>query len=156
MKIVGRRPPRLFNNAQILAGILMLMLPLAAIYQSFWLSDNRNLFTPLVLRVQSERIDCPYCGGLGTLRPAPGATNVMMCPICFGVGGHYVRRLPGRREVLCPACGGMGRLWDADMGYARYCRRCGGRGLIQVLEAAELPADDGAAPGNETAGAAEP
>ena len=138
MKIVGRRPPKTFSNAQILAGVLMLLLPIAAFYQSIWLSQNKNLFTPLVLRVQSERIDCPYCGGVGTLRSPPHGTNLVICPICFGVGGHYVRRLPGHHEVLCPACGGMGRIFDPDLGYARYCRRCGGRGLIRVIETDEL------------------
>lgn len=142
MKIVGRRPPKLFSSAQLLAVLLMLMLPLAAMYQSVWLSQNKSLFTPLVLRVQSERIDCPYCGGLGAMRFPERSTNLAMCPICFGVGGHYVRRLPGRHEVLCPACGGMGRLWDPDTGRARYCRRCDGRGLIQVLDAAERAADE--------------
>jgi hypothetical protein len=137
MKVVGRRPPRLFSNAQWLAAILMILFPLAAFYQSVWLSQNKTLFTPFIMRVQSERIDCPYCGGLGTVRPSENSTNMMMCPICFGVGGHYVRRLPGRHEVLCPACGGMGRLWDPDLGYARYCRRCGGRGLISVLDSVE-------------------
>lgn len=142
MRIVGRRSPKVFSSAQILAGVLMLLLPLAAFYQSVWLSQNKSLFTPLVLRVQSERIDCWHCDGLGTIRLPQGSTNIVMCPICFGVGGHYVRRLPGRHEVLCPACGGMGRLWDPDLGGARYCRRCDGRGLIEVLDAEAMVQDE--------------
>lgn len=111
----------------------MLVLPLAAFYQSIWLSQNQHLFTPLLLRVTSERIECPYCYGLGVVRESVSSTNYMMCPVCFAVGGHYVRRMPGRHDVLCPACVGMGRLVDPDTKQARFCRRCGGRGLITVM-----------------------
>lgn len=142
MKIVGRRPPKIFSSVHLLAALLMILLPVAAFYQSFWLAEHKHLFAPLLFRVQSERIDCPYCHGLGT-RPVSGSTtNFVICPICFGVGGHYVRRLPNKHEVLCPACGGMGRVFDPDLGIARFCRRCGGRGLIEILDDVEPPEDD--------------
>jgi hypothetical protein len=36
-----------------------------------------------------------------------------MCPACYGVGYHTIRRF-SEADVLCPACLGLGRLEDKD------------------------------------------
>lgn len=91
-----------------------------------WLGENRHLFAPFAI----ERIECEVCGKTGQI-PKPGANNELeMCPACYGVGYHTIRRF-NEAEVLCPACLGMGRLEDED-GAWRTCRRCDGRGLIEA------------------------
>ncbi len=90
-----------------------------------WLGDHQHLFAPFSL----ERISCETCGKTGKV-PKEGANNVLeMCPVCFGVGSHTVRRMD-QRDVLCAACMGLGRLEDKE-GHWRTCQRCDGRGLIQ-------------------------
>ena len=90
-----------------------------------WLEGNQHLFAPFSI----QRITCDHCAKTGQV-PKEGANNVLvMCPSCYGVGYHTVRRFDSR-DVLCPACLGMGRLEEKD-GTWRTCRRCDGRGLIQ-------------------------
>ena len=96
-----------------------------------WLGQNNHLFAPFSI----ERIVCEHCGKTGRV-PKEGANNVLeMCPACYGVGYHTLRRFE-ENEVLCPACLGLGRLEDRD-GHWRTCRRCDGRGLIRSGAEAE-------------------
>lgn len=99
-----------------------------------WLEENQHLFAPFSI----QRIECDICGKTGQV-PKEGSNNVLeMCPACYGVGYHSVRRF-GSQDVLCPACMGMGRLEEKD-GTWRTCRRCDGRGLI-LSGAAESKAE---------------
>ena len=90
-----------------------------------WLGQNKTLFAPFSI----QRISCDTCGRTGRV-PDPQVNNALvMCPACYGVGYHTIRRF-SELEVLCPACLGLGRLEDKDDVW-RTCRRCDGRGLIR-------------------------
>ena len=122
-KTTIKRPPDRQRSAYILliaaVGGFVLFL------QWQWLGQNQHLFAPFSL----QRIDCDLCGKTGQV-PVKGANNVLeMCPACYGVGYHTVRRF-GEADVLCPACLGLGRLENKE-GRWRTCRRCDGRGLIE-------------------------
>ena len=96
-----------------------------------WLGDNKTLFAPFSI----QRIHCEVCAKTGRV-PDPEVNNALvMCPSCYGIGYHTIRRFD-EAEVLCPACLGMGRLEDKD-GAWRTCRRCDGRGLIRSGAEAE-------------------
>lgn len=124
-----------FSRSQVVAALILLLLPLAALFQGFWVSENRDAFRPLLLKFQLEKAECPYCDGVGTRRDPENPDVVELCPICFGVGSHQLRKMSGEAEVICPACSGMGRVYDLDTGTARQCLRCGGRGLIRMKPA---------------------
>lgn len=126
--------------------------------QMFWVQKNQYRFAPFSI----ERIQCEECGTTGMVPSEKGPNSpLQMCPVCFGVGSHQVRRIDDR-DVLCPACEGMGRVWDGVT--SRTCRRCDGRGLIRKdrrPEGEREPAyelqpstlitnDDAPAPGNGT------
>ena len=78
-------------------------------------------------RAGTETIACAYCFGIGQVR-ADG--QVVLCPVCLGVGSHAVRRITGD-ELLCIACDGMGRVAQDGAIEAETCPRCRGRGLIE-------------------------
>lgn len=107
------------------------MLPFLAFLQGMWLYRHQHAFKPFLLQVPVERILCDHCGGTGLVRDPDHAELTDICPVCYGVGGHYVRKLD-KLDVMCPACAGMGRVIDYQSGTPRLCLRCGGRGLIRV------------------------
>jgi len=119
------------SRSQLAAAIALALLPLAAIWQGLWVASHKEAFTPFLLKFQIERIECPFCDGTGVIRSKQDPSIVEMCPVCFGVGGHQVRKLDKEKEVLCPACAGMGWIYDEDIQSARPCRRCAGRGLVK-------------------------
>ena len=120
----GIRPPDRQRSAYIL--LITLVGGLVLFMQWQWLGQNRYLFAPFAI----QRIECDLCGKTGRV-PKPDANNQLeMCPACYGVGYHTIRRFDDR-EVLCAACLGLGRLEDQD-GSWRTCRRCDGRGLIRA------------------------
>jgi len=80
-------------------------------------------------KIQAQKVICEHCDGRGTLRDTDNPSKLELCPLCFGLGSHLVRKVDGHDE-LCPRCGGMGRLVDEDTGVGRSCPRCEGRGLI--------------------------
>lgn len=121
-----------FSRSQVTAALILLLLPLAALFQGLWVSGNKDAFRPLLLKFPLEKIGCPYCDGVGTRRDPENPDVVELCPICFGVGSRQIRKMSGEAEVICPACSGMGRLYDLDTGTARQCLRCGGRGMIRM------------------------
>lgn len=132
------RPPRIRispskSKSQVIAAILLAILPFVALLQGFWMVRNPQAMQPWIMQIPVDRVRCDYCGGTGTVRDPEDFGRVEPCPICFGVGGHQVRKMDSK-DVLCPACGGMGRVIDVTTGYARPCMRCGGRGLIRTAE----------------------
>ena len=127
----SRHSRQVFTRSQVAAAAMLIILPLAALLQGFWVGRQKVDIKPIVFRFPAEEIECPYCGGAGTIRD-PASAAVLLCPICYGVGGKHVRKLNEETELLCPACVGMGRVYDVDTGHARVCMRCEGRGLIEV------------------------
>ena len=124
------KAPRNQQRSSIIALVVMVG-GFALFLQWKWLGQNNHLFAPFSI----ERIACEKCGKTGRV-PREGANNVLeMCPACYGVGYHTLRRFE-ENEVLCPACLGLGRLEDRD-GHWRTCRRCDGRGLIKSGAEAE-------------------
>jgi len=127
------------NNFVLPVGILVGLLLLG---QAFWLSRNNHLFVPFEI----TRINCVECTRLGTIRDPENPEIRTMCPTCFGVGYHTVRRFDDE-DVLCAACGGAGRVEEDDVW--RTCRRCDGRGLhrandwkeiVDIIDVKDLPA----------------
>lgn len=95
--------------------------------QGFWLSRNTHLFTPFSVK----RIECDHCARVGVVRDEHDSRIMKMCPVCFGVGYHSVRRFDDQ-DAICAACGGMGRLESS--GIWRNCERCGSRGVYRLDE----------------------
>ena len=128
-KIKTKVPPDRQKSAYVL--LIMMVGGFVLFMQWRWLGENRHLFAPFSI----QRIECEVCGKTGQV-PKPGANNVLeMCPACYGVGYHTIRRF-NEADVLCPACLGLGRLEDEDESW-RTCRRCDGRGLIEAGEERE-------------------
>lgn len=94
--------------------------------QVFWVAKNQFRFAPFAI----ERIRCEECGGSGMIsRPdSNGVKRLYLCEACFGIGSRQIRRVD-EDDVLCPACIGFGRVEDEN-GW-RWCKRCGGRGLVR-------------------------
>ncbi len=111
--------------------------------QGFWLTRNSHMFMPF----EVSRVDCMECGRLGTVRDPDNQRIRTMCPACYGIGYHSVRRFD-EKDALCLACAGIGRL-KTDEGW-RTCRRCDGRGMHRIgdwkeiveLEEAELEVEE--------------
>lgn len=132
---IEERRRRRFNPfkgpSQAWAVLLLASLPFLALLQGRWMERHQRDFQASFLTVPVERIVCDHCGGTGLLRDPAHPEITLACPVCYGVGGHYVRKLD-KLDVLCPACAGMGRVIDLQTGTPRLCLRCGGRGLIRV------------------------
>lgn len=93
--------------------------------QVYWLSSNKHMFAPFAI----ARIDCDHCAKVGVVRDPDNPSLMSMCPVCFGVGYHSVRRFDDN-DAICAACGGMGR---TDIGGNwRTCERCQGRGVFRL------------------------
>ena len=119
----GNKPPNRQRSAYIF--LITMVGGLVLFLQWQWLGQNRYLFAPFAI----QRVECDLCGKTGRV-PKPDANNELeMCPACYGVGYHTIRRFD-ESEVLCAACLGLGRL-EGQEGFWRTCRRCDGRGLIQ-------------------------
>lgn len=119
----------------------------AVLAQMSWTQKNKYLFAPFSIDV----FVCDTCDRRGVVQdPADGRTLVI-CPICFGVGRHDVRRID-TDDSVCPACDGMGRLLDPtpdDPLHARTCERCDGRGLTRPEAWSGRPEDVKLAPPRE-------
>lgn len=126
-----RRPGVFRGRTQVIAAILLALLPVVVVMQVVWMSRNQDALRPLLLQFQVDRFTCDHCQGTGVVRDKEHPEQIHLCPICFGVGGHQVRKW-GPGEAMCPACAGMGRMIDPESGEARFCRRCNGRGLIRA------------------------
>ena len=109
-------------------GILVVLF---LVGQAYWLSQNGYLFAPFAL----SKVDCDYCQKLGVVRDEQNPRIMKMCPVCFGVGHHQIRRFD-KEDVLCSACGGMGRF--DEQGVWRSCKRCDGRGLHRINDWKEI------------------
>ena len=113
-------------------GPVIIVVFVALVMQANWTRRNQRLFRGMMSGL--ERVACQYCRGIGTImdEDETDRQTALHCPVCYGVGFRFIRRLD-ENDKLCPACGGMGRLQDPDTGHFRTCNRCDGRGLIHVL-----------------------
>ena len=128
----SRMPP---PRTGLYAIILILLLPVVMLMQGKWISKNQNLLKKgLFLQMLIQKVECEHCGGVGLIpdKNRPDGSTVI-CPVCFGVGSHAVRKFD-KRDVLCPLCGGSGRVIDERAGIVQDCPRCEGRGLIRLPE----------------------
>lgn len=131
------------NDPLLIQVVIFIFLGvIALLLQSRWVAKNQDKFLgPLMAFVHVQRIQCEYCDGTGLIKIGDNPPELDICPVCFGVGGHYIRK-HGDHESLCPACGGMGRIIDEETGLAHTCKRCDGRGLIRIEpEPPEQPAE---------------
>ncbi len=115
--------------------IIFVAVAVALLMQSKWIERNTDKFVdPLVSRLFRQvfsatylPVQCPHCEGQGVVTDAE---NEASCPVCFGVGVHYIR-IAGDKKVICPTCQGMGRTAEFGATEALFCERCGGRGLLK-------------------------
>ncbi len=120
------------RRTALYATIIILMMPAILLMQSTWISSHKDLFKQtLHLRLHTQYIPCDHCGGSGTVPVRGHPDQREKCPLCFGIGGHDIRKF-GTNEVLCTACGGLGRVMDEKSGYCQTCPRCDGRGLYAL------------------------
>ena len=139
-----RRNPRIRrrrtkSKTNIYVIIVLAMMPFAVLLQGIWISGHSEKFDiarTVMARIQSERIECPECSGAGIVQDAEDIHSIELCPICYGLGCHHVRRFYDD-DVICPVCGGMGRVMDDETGVVGICPRCDGRGLIRLDEETE-------------------
>ena len=134
-KVKIRRDPRAVYRSKVWRYAVVLFIgALGFVYmQGMWLSRNRSIFAKSYIAVQNRRIPCDYCGELGTVRNPQRHEKMDVCPVCFGVGYHVIRKFD-KHDTLCPLCGGAGRVVDESSGYAQTCPRCDGRGVIRNVE----------------------
>lgn len=113
------------RRSMVILGVVAVC-GLTLIGQVFWLAKNQYRFAPFAI----ERIRCETCAGVGMVSrvDADGVTRLHLCPACYGLGSHQIRRVDDN-DQLCPACVGFGRV--EENGQWRWCRRCDGRGLIR-------------------------
>jgi hypothetical protein len=139
LKGLTKGQPRSGKRNQFVAPVA-LMVTLFLVGQAYWLSKNSYIFTPFSI----TKIDCDNCFKVGVVRDEENSRIMKMCPACFGVGSHTIRRFD-EQDVLCVACGGIGRL--ESHGEWRFCNRCNGRGMhrmndwkkiVEVEEAEEI------------------
>lgn len=138
-----RAPVKKFNlQQQTLLGTVIIAVFIALVLQAQWTRKNQRKFMGTLSGL--ERIGCQYCRGTGATMDELDETGMetVHCPVCYGVGFRFIRRLDPS-DKICPACGGMGRFQDVDTGRFRTCGRCDGRGLIRVQTGS---APDGEAP----------
>lgn len=119
----GERRKRSKRSAVAPVAMLVVVFVIAQIY---WLRDNQHLFRPFAI----QRVYCDLCGRTGVVEDPSITNRFVICPQCFGVGHHLVRRMDDA-DRLCPACIGMGRVQDPSNRTWRTCERCDGRGLIR-------------------------
>lgn len=118
--------PKIRKSNPYLFPVLLLSVGVI-VAQMFWLQGNQHLFRPFSI----ERIKCEHCGGVGVVRDLADGSVLVLCPVCYGVGHHNIRRVD-QEDRMCPACSGMGRIEEEDRSW-RLCRRCEGRGLIRPV-----------------------
>ena len=126
-----RVPRHMIKNSKALmiAPIIIACL-LGLVYQLKWQKNQQALYGK---STAIERIPCMHCHEKGLILSDSAPNGYTFCPYCFGVGGHYIRRL-NDADVLCPACAGLGRIEDPQTHQIRTCKRCDGRGLIQAQQ----------------------
>lgn len=126
-RVPRRKRPRDSRRTSYILAVVAVC-AVTVILQIFWTARNTHKFAPFAL----ERITCDHCRGVGvvSVTAETGERRLEMCPACYGVGAHQVRRFD-EYDRLCPACVGSGRIQD-EGGAWRWCERCGGRGLIRL------------------------
>jgi hypothetical protein len=124
MMPIARRTPRSQPRTSSYILPIALLAVLVLFGQMIWLNQHDYMFRPFSI----EKLRCEVCGGTGVVRSEPDDTVLAICPVCFGVGGHHIRRID-KEDKLCSACTGMGRVQGEDG--ARTCRRCDGRGMVR-------------------------
>ncbi len=73
-------------------------------------------------------VDCPECSGSGC---EPG-TGKKTCSRCGGTGQQTISQGFFQMRQACPACGGTGQVIE------KPCRKCRGRGQVQVEKSFQL------------------
>lgn len=113
---------------------LVLGCGLVVIMQGKWVAKHSDIY----LAKPSDKfqngpngsilVQCSHCNFHGRILVDE---REVMCPICFGVGGHYVKR-KDTGELYCMLCDGMGRILDGVGVRSQSCPVCEGRGVKRV------------------------
>jgi len=137
MKKIRNRRIRQRRQTPFILGPIIIAVIAILLMQVLWIEKNRDKFLSnsvsrlleKVFEKQKLTVGCPHCDGDGWVRDTNG--NLIVCPICFGVGRHYLR-ITDDHDGICTECLGMGRIMRPD-GTAAFCPRCGGRGIIRKV-----------------------
>lgn len=116
--------------------LVALICGLGLILQRDWINRNKEKFAnPFMSRLFQQgykteylTVQCWHCEGTG-LVDTPADDTKRMCPVCYGVGMNYIRRLE-KTDILCAECLASGRVLDAD-GHPATCPRCDGSGVLR-------------------------
>lgn len=122
----------------IFYGCLALSAILVIFLQARWMGQQSGSRRDIALGAfsgvidsQTMRIYCDNCAGSGLVRNPDRLEDLAICPVCFGVGTHFVRQI-NRQEALCPNCRGLGRMAGGEFDHADLCKECAGRGVVMV------------------------
>lgn len=103
------------------------------IWQAHWASQNREIYLRREPRIQvgpnaSRFQACPACNTHGRILVHE---EERMCPVCYGVGGNFVKRFD-TGEAVCALCSGQGRTFNTRTAEGEECPICVGRGVTRL------------------------
>ena len=127
------KDPRDTRTTLIYVMTLFLGCGLVVILQGHWVAKNQELYRGskeptkryLTGPNSSRLVTCSHCNFHGRVLVDD---EELMCPICFGVGGRYVKR-KDTSDRFCMLCDGMGRVLDGKGVSSQNCPVCDGRGV---------------------------
>ncbi len=133
-KYKHQRDPRDTRTTLLYVMTLLLGCGMVVMMQGRWVSQNQDVFRfdPSKKFMTgpngSKLVICSHCSFHGRVE-VDG--EEYMCPICFGVGGNYIKRVD-TGEHGCLYCDGMGHILDGKGIKSQVCPVCMGRGAKRV------------------------
>lgn len=126
-------PPDASKSKSIYLLALFLFGGVIVIWQAHWASQNREIYLRRESRVRvgpnaSLFQECPVCNTQGRILVHE---KERMCPVCFGIGGHFVKRFD-TGEAVCAFCSGQGRTFNTRTAEGEACPICDGRGATRL------------------------
>lgn len=126
-------PPDAARTKSIYMLVLFLFGGVVVIWQAHWASQNREIYLRRETRFRvgpnaSVFQECLVCNTHGRILVDE---EDRMCPVCFGVGGNFVKRFD-TGEAVCAYCTGQGRVFDTRTAGGLECRICEGRGAKRM------------------------
>lgn len=128
------KDPKDVRTNLIYVMTLFLGCAIVVLMQGRWVSKNSEIYLAKPFdRFRSGPngsilVPCSHCNFHGRVLVDE---EEVTCPICFGVGGHYVKR-KDTGEQYCMLCDGMGRILDGAGVKSQSCPVCNGRGVKRV------------------------
>lgn len=126
-------PPEAAKSKSLYMLALFLFGGVVVIWQAHWASQNREIYLRREPRFRvgpnaSLFHECPACNTHGRILVHD---EERMCPVCFGVGGNFVKRFD-TGEAVCAFCSGQGRTFNTRTAGSDLCHICDGRGATRL------------------------